>query len=541
MKKAIIYFVIFYTGVLGAQSNNLSFHEINQFLQTMETKGLIPLSSYGSFLTLNEMRTLLNGIDTTKLTLVEKEKLHYLILKELSFDKKNSILTNNIKDGYSKYLHGENAELFESKDPIFSLKIRPVINLNFNRAFSELQQLKGWGWNLWGEIGENFEFRMDFMENSFTAKQFDITSNYNRTPGRIYSKKDKGSYQFSETNGSMLYHNSFITIGITKEKMRFGSGISGQLVLSEKAPSFPSFYMKISPADWINIYSMHGWLISQVTDTLRSYNTVIGKRDIEFDKYFVMHALQLFPTSDLSITLGETIIYSDRNIYAGYLIPFLFYRSVDHQFTFGSGESGNNGSFFLELNTRPYKNLTAFVSLYIDEFSMANFLKGNDNRNQLGYTLGIKSYPLSDGDLELNVEYTKILPWVYSNWIPTQTYKNAGYILGHYIGQNADQIYLEIIYTPTSKINAKLFGEVIRRGGFINVSNQYSDPGEAFLYGSKMSELNISLEVSYEILYNTYLHGSYKYSNLTDSDLSRSPNWEKGIHHAFAFGITYGY
>jgi hypothetical protein len=540
-KFLLVLSLIICSSAAFAQSSEFLFTDVKQFLQRMETKGALPLSAYNHFLTQSEMRSQLLSIDTTRLSAIEKDQLHYLLQKDFTYKSGKSLVSNNVVNGFKTFLQDEKEEFFEHRDSMFSMRIRPALNLSFNRTHGETQQWQSWGWSMQGLLGENIEFRMDFMDNALSANKYDYTWNYNNIPGRIYSRKSNGNFQFSETNGSLLYHNSFITIGFTKEKMELGNGIRGQLVLSDKAPSFPSFYMKLSPADWLNIYSMHGWLISGVTDTANSYTTAIGPRTVEYDKYYVMHAVQFFPTADFSLTLGETIIYSDRSIYAGYFIPFLFYRSVDHQFSFGSGESGNNGSIFLETSVRPIKNFTAYFSLYIDEFSLTEFLHGDNSRNQTGYTIGFKSYPLSVGNIEFNAEYTKILPWVYSNWIPTQTYRNAGYILGHYIGQNADQLYMELLYTPSYKTYIKLFGEAIRRGGFGNIKNQYDTVGEPFLYGPRMNETNLGIEASYEFLYNTYVRASYEYTKLTDQDLTRTPSWMQGVSHSLAFSVSYGF
>lgn len=530
------------SGIALCQTSEFQYKDVEEFLQRMETKGLLPLSPYNHFLTQSEQYSLLCRVDTTRLTKVENEKLHYLLHKEFSYNKANSLVSNNIVDGLKSYIDNNKVELFDRKDSLFSLRIRPAINLQLTNAYGEKQQLEGWGWSMMGRIGENVEFRMDFMDNSLTAKKYDYTWELTNTPGRIYSRKSNGNFQFSETNGSMLYHNSFITIGLTKEKMELGSGIRGQFVLSDKAPSFPAFYMKLSPADWINIYSMHGWLLSNITDSVNSYQTEMGLRSVEYSKYFVMHAIQVYPVPEVSITAGETIIYSDRSIYAGYFIPFLFYRSVDHQFTYGSGESGNNGSFFVETSVRPCRNLTTFFSLYLDEFSLTDFLKGSNNRNQFGYTIGLKSYPLSEGNLELDAEYTKILPWVYSNWIPTQTYRNSDYILGHYIGQNADQLYVELKYTPTSRISLKLYGEAIRKGGYSDIKNQYNfNIEEPFLYGPRLNETSVGLDCAYEVLVSTYLRVEVVHSKITDQDATRTPLWMQGSHNSMSVGLSHGF
>jgi len=140
----------------------------------------------------------------------------------------------------------------------------------------------------------------------------------------------------------------------------------------------------------------------------------------------------------------------------------------------------------------------------------------------------------------VRLEYTRILPWVYSNLIQTQTYTNSNYLLGHYIGQNADQIFTQLDYRLLRGFELKFWGEYIRRGGFSDVKNQYEEPGESFLYGPRRNELNIGFETSYEIMHEWFAKAFYQYSHITDEDAERTPEWQLGVNHSFGFSVYYG-
>ena len=351
------------------------------------------------------------------------------------------------------------------------------------------------------------------------------------------------SIEYNMTNGAILYSNNWLTIGGVKQTFNLGSGYMGQLVLSGKAPSFPAIYLKINPVSWMQFYYMHGWLLSRVIDSNARYLSQIpGKyKDIERSKYFAMHALQINPLKNVSLALGETVIYSDISPYMGYFIPFLFFRSVEHMYVGDrNGDVGNNGSMFFDVKYQPFNKLKLYGSFFIDEVSLTGILDGNSERNQTGYTAGFTAYDFCIPNLLARCEYTKIRPWVYSDWVQTQTYTNADYLMGHYIGQNADQLFMQLEYTFTRGLNIKLWGEVIRQGGMDSVKYQYPPNKRDFLYGKLRKENNIGVEIKYEFMHDLFAKFSYINSDVTDEDTKRTPSFMLGKNSSIGLAVYYG-
>jgi len=477
---------------------------------------------------------------------LEREELEWYkreFYDEMHPDNKNEV--SELKDGLFNRSTERRVRPFYYRDTLFTFSFSPSLLVTMGSKAKDSYYKRTWGFKMYGEIDQHFGFSLGFAENLEEGKTVDVKKQFTPETGSVLSQNKNNSIEFSETTGSILYGNNWITTGLTKEFFSLGSGYRSQLVLSKKAPSFPSLYFRLTPAKWFTYYFMHGWLLSRVTDSLATYKTnidyrSISTRTIEREKYFVMHALQIKPIENLSFTVGETIIYSDKTPYLGYFIPFLFYRSVDHAITFGGAESGNNGSIFMDWNYYHPLGFKLYGSAFLDEFSLTRFLKGESDRNQFGYTVGTAVYDLGIQGLMTRIEYTRILPWVYSNWIPTQTYMNANYLLGHYIGQNADQIFLQLDYRFMRGLETKVWGEYIRRGGFASIENQYQEPGETFLYDPRRNETNIGFEVSYEYLHDLFGKVYYQYSNVTDEDKTRTPGWELGANHSFGVSVQYG-
>jgi len=528
-----------------AQTNFVNVSErIYDYLDRISLKGVINTNQFLKPLSRNEIASYIAIINGKKneLNPIEREELEWFISEfgsELEKEKFiNSQRTKNIleKDDWDRF------RIFSYRDENFRIVAAPSLSITFTSQYGTQKTHRKWGFSAYGNINKNVSFQMSFRDNTEFGEKLDIEKRFNDETGPIRMNVKKTSFDYSYTNGSILFSNDWIAFGGVKENINLGSGYRSQLILSSKAPSFPTIYLSVKPVDWLNFFYLHGWLLSRVEDTSKTYVTQIPGRDrrIDRDKYFVMHALQIKPWECFSISMGETVIYSDVGVYWGYLIPFLFFRSVDHMFEGGGGgNSGNNGSLFFDVNYK-YKNIRFYSTLFIDELSVNKLLKGSSDRNQFGFTFGTSFYDIGIPSLMSRIEYTRILPWVYSNFVQTQTYTNSNYLLGHYIGQNADQLFLQLDYRILRGLEMKLWGEFIRRGGFEEVTKQYTDPGEPFLYGLRRNETNLGFEVSYEYIHDLFVKGFYQYSNITDEDIKRTPGFMLGANHSFGISLGYG-
>lgn len=512
-----------------------------RFLQKMEVKGFFREEYFSTSFTMDDvlkkLATLKNN--EAKLTNYEKEELnHYLRI----YDDFN--LTSNINEKDFRFLDFklfDRFDLFRYKDANFTMAINPAINLTAENLFDHRQLRSGRGLSSVGKMKNGLGFSFYFMDNLVYKGDYWNKLSFTNEQGRVLTINNNKRSEFSDTRGSLTFQNNWLLISLMKENLKIGNGESSSLILSTKAPSFPSIYLRFKFTDWLTVYSMHGWLLSGITDSSKSYLTDYNYRAVSHEKYFALHAFTIQPFNWWNMTFGETIIYSDRGPYLGYLIPFLFYRSIDHSFTYGGGESGNNGSFFFENNFYVMDKLKLYSSLFIDEFSLSGLLRGKTDRNQSAYTVGFKSFDLPVERLSLALEYTKILPWVYSNWIPAQTYTNLNYPLGHYIGQNSDQIYFKAGYDINTNLYISIDLEHTHNGGISDIKNQYTPPGEEFLYGLKRTIKKLGFDVRYYLFENIVLKGTCAFYKIKDEDPSRTPDWQRGNNSIITLGLVWEY
>ena len=497
--------------------------KVYEFLERMEIKGIVTYSFSKPF-TYNYVKESLELIskNDSLLTTLDNEDLHWYVEKfgAGSIENKKMLLQYHNTDFY--------------------IGLSPVLGYRVTQTYHEIETKRwGLGVNIISSVDNKWGFQMDFRDNSETGKKIDRTKLFSNETGIQIIGGKGDEIQYSEVKGGISYSDGIVFAMIGKEWFKWGSGYRGNLILSHKAPSFPFFRLDITPTDWMRFYYIHAWLNSRVPDSSSFYNTSIDvPRLIDREKYYAAHAIEIKPLSGLTVTLGESIVYSDQ-LKVGYFVPVLFFRLVDHYYE-GSDAFGKGGnSQIFGDASYSFHNYKAYTSFFIDEFSLTNFLKGNNSRNQIGFTLGLAKCDVIP-NLMARMEYTRILPWVYSNFIQTQTYTNSNYLMGHYIGQNADQVFLQLDYRWRRGLESKVWGEHIRRGGFASIQNQYEPPGQPFLYGPRMNETNIGLEVSYEYLHDLFGKVYYQYSYVTDEDTTRTPAWQLGSNHAFGVSVQYG-
>ncbi len=431
----------------------------------------------------------------------------------------------------------------DHEDSLFTAHAAPILDGEVVDRGGDLQYARTWGASAFGTIGRHVGWSVSFREGLTHARDRDPSERFGTATEPLVVKWGEHEWEYDNTEGALVYDAGWASLALAKTPMTVGGGFRSQLILSTKSPSFPSIMLTIEPADWVSLTYFHGWLLSRVHDSTASYESQVpGKmRNIDREKYVALHVLRIRPIATLAVSIGESMVYSDRFPHPGFLQPLLFFRSVDHAFE-GNGriETGGNSAFFLDVKWQAMRGLTLHGTFYMDEFSVTSLLKGDNDRNQTGYTIGIHAAGLGVRDLEVRAEYTKILPWVYSNFVQTQTYRNSLSVLGHAIDQNADQWYADATWHPRRGVSVRAWGERIRQGGFTDVARQYELPGMDFLYGPVRTETGGGVEVGWEPLHEISLLAWWRYQQVKDEDATRTPDYQLGGHSTLGIRVIVG-
>ncbi len=175
-------------------------------------------------------------------------------------------------------------------------------------------------------------------------------------------------------------------------------------------------------------------------------------REVFRPKYIAANMFTITPWKRLDISFGNSIIYSDMGVHPAYLIPFMFYKSIDH--TLNQGIDNQNSQMFVDISTRQIRHLHLYGTLYIDELKTER-LTDKKTHNFWSAKLGIKESNLLVNNLSINVEYSMSRPITYQHRVPTLTYESNNYNMGYYLRDNSREIYISVEYKPIRGLHLK--------------------------------------------------------------------------------------
>lgn len=545
MKNILIAIIItagqFAFGQVVFEPSNSSIYD---FLSRLSIKGLIQFNDELKPLARTELASKLYEVSLTsdRLTALEAEELEYYnheFAPEL-VQLNNSEWNKGIQFFKSDDLTGFRFLLFNNDE--FMLNLDPILGIDLSKRFDESQTHRWNGLQFYGYYKNDWAFNFYFRDNEEVGDRIDRTKAFSREPGFNLSQGDSNSIQYVDVQGAVTYSWASGNISIGKQSIEWGSGISGKIILSNKPPSFPLIKFEFKPVDWLKFVYFHGWLHSALIDSQSVRTTLVKERDSysQREKYIAAHIVSIYPSENLSFSLGESIIYSDKLEFA-YFIPVLFFRVVDHYIDRDSSNTGDNAQLFFNA---VYKNFDLkskfYATVFIDELSITNLLKGK-NLSAVGLTAGVTFADPVIKNSEFSFEYTRLNPFVYMNSNDAQLFTSHNYQLGHWIGSNAHQFYAEYKQNLIRGLKLKIWGEHIRKGQRELPEQQYELPYPHFLYGEKLSVTSIGLNLTYEFLHNLFGEIYYTHSSTSDENKLRTPVYQLGRKNSFGLSVGYGF
>ena len=210
------------------------------------------------------------------------------------------------------------------------------------------------------------------------------------------------------------------------------------------------------------------------------------------------------PWKYLHISLGNSIVYSDIGVQAAYLVPFLFYKSVDHTLNSTNNHAGQNSQMFLDISSRNIKHLHLYFSFFVDEFSMSRVTNSQEH-NFLSYKGGarLSNWPLKN--FILTAEFTYTLPMTYQHRISTTTFESNSYNLGHYMRDNSMDLFFLLTYKPIRGLRIDLSYSLARHGNNY-IYGEYEPVDQApILQDITWQRSVIGLKGKYEFINNAYV------------------------------------
>lgn len=433
--------------------------------------------------------------------------------------------------------------LFNHSDSLFSFSLSPIAGYGISSEGGSAGHTRWWGASAYASYKDWFGANLSLRDKGEYGDNVDVNKSFSPLRGAWYKAAPNG-IEYTDIIGSISYNWNWGSVSLIKDYFQWGQGKFGQLILSDKAPSYPRINFTIKPVDWLRFNYIHGWLNSLVLDSSRFYYTYPLSefprlRENYINKYIAANLLTIAPTDWLDISLGNSIVYSG-DLRPEFFIPFMFFKFLDHNTGRGDVEDGN-GQMYFDFSVKYPEEYHFYSTVFIDVTEIRNILKGDFYNTWFGFTLGAEKVDLIFPNLDAAVELTHISPWVYEHKDETTTYKHLNYYLGHWLGQNADQLRLRLTYTILRGLKVKAYAERVRKGGLLDIYYAYEQPLDLnFLYSPLRQDFNYGITATYEYLHDLIFKLDFKYSSISEEQIDRTPEFLIGNKNNLSLMIYYG-
>ncbi|MFP4622447.1 MAG: capsule assembly Wzi family protein [Bacteroidales bacterium] len=558
----IVSILLITTGIAASAqptAEHLSHRGIYDYLDEMASEQLIELNT--------TIKPYTRDLILDKLQHIEKqqEKLNARQRKELNFYLRDFSLSDSTDskplsgdsglDIFGKNDHfatGINPVGFFYKNETFSFGFRPIWGIeylsNANGSFS-----RTWGFGrIYGKVGEHFGFYASLRDNHMS----DVLArpdHFTRRDAGVYKGNSIGGADYSEMRGGITYGWNWGEVTLAKDHIEWGDNYKGALIRSGRTPSIGMAKLHLKPARWFEFNYYHGWLVSEVVDSLKSYTPASGfERPVYKPKYMAANMFTVIPTPNIHFSFGNSIIYGDIPVQAGYLVPFMFFKSIDH--TINAHIENQNSQMYANLSIRSIKHLHLYGSLFIDEFAF--FRVGDPNKhNFYSYKAGAKlsNWPIRNASLTF--ETSRSRPITYKHRIPLLTYETNRFNMGHYMRDNSKDFYAELDINPLPRFHFKASYLYAAHGNEYDYAR--TEEGDfildelEFMKEKTWDKEKISFQADFEFSNNAYIFAGYTLRNIqgykadgktADHYLSKfTPELLHGETNTFRFGFNVGF
>lgn len=518
-------------------SNHISFYRIYEFLDELANNGLIEINTavkpYSQIFIAEKLQEVA--------ILAEKDGHHRFSkrqLNELEYHLNEYALELNRLPHAHNHIYKNELSLasilppvISYKDERFKARLTPILGMEIIANKNGRIDKKWFGADFQGMIGKHFSIYGSLRDISHTGDGLLSKPTFlNDEPGYEYTLNT----DFSDSRGGIKYTNDYLSIGLIKDNIIWGDNYHGSNIISGRVPSFPMIYLNVKPANWFELNYFHGWLVSNVIDSTNYY--VQNDGEIFYrpaNKFIAANMMTFTPVRNLKLSVGNSIIYGERNVEAAYFIPIAFYKSLDHVMTKGLLTENQNSQLFINISSRNIRHLHLFASVFADEIQFRRFKPESKDKNPISYKVGLNLSNFPIPNLSAIVEYTNSNILNYKHSIPAISWASNSYNLGHYLGDNAHEFYAAMHFKPVRGLDFKLYYidakhgneyEYIRRGEFNGIRSSVIDiisnpsPGDII-----WSNQTIGFNATYEVFRNSYAVIKIEKSDIQSFDAASAP------------------
>ncbi len=444
---------------------------------------------------------------------------------------------NDVRRNLSRPYPEEENHLFlwEKGDSSFYMDYRQLFTYD-GRSNGAARNANEQTYHFRGSFGD-FAFQWQVSTQAVRGKDLAYRLQDPLLKGTFSQESESGATTFADrTGGELAWHSRAFDFSFAQQSLRWGPGLSGQLILSDWAEQYP--YISINKNwGWGRFTMIHGKLQSFQQGTLED-----GTR-LYPDKWLAAHRLELRPFSNFSLALNEMFIYGNRYADWSYLFPLNFYRAVQHKL-----RDRDNATIALDARWIALPGVRLTATLFLDEMKFDS-LGTNWFGNKQAYQLGLEWYdPLGWSNSRISAEYVAVMPWVYTHKFAVNRYISDGRSLGYWAGPNSEVLFFRLENEPHARLRLAVSWQQLKKGHNTENENIGGDillghgtllgtqtlPREKrfFLEGDLETRREVALMARYEIFNDLYLSASYIFIHREQQQIREN---YRSVHFGFLF------
>ncbi len=461
MKKYLITLSVFFSLVGGSFCQSVPEHISNRplydFLDELANEHIISLSSAVKPYSRSFIAKKLTEAYENKATLSPRQ-LHQIevYLNDFAPELREKVKSRlAIVERDSTFIWSLLPPVMNYSDSLFRFSLKPVYGIQYYKNENGSIRHTWGGLAAHSYVGDNWAVWASLRDNQQKGGRLARPAYLVQSQGGAYKGITGGGKggEFSEMRAGISWSWSWGSLSFEKDHVVIGDNYNGANILSGRTPSYPMVKLHMNPAPWLNFNYHHGWLVSKEIDSLRTYTPYEGapERKIYLPKYISVNMFTFTPVERLDISIGNSIIYSDMDVYPGYLIPFAFFKSIVHTQSQNTGHN-HNSAMFVNVSSRNIRHLHLYGTWFVDEFSVTRI--GDSERTNFTSTKAgfrLSNWPLKD--ISITGEYTFTYPKTFQHRTPSTTFETNRFNLGHYLKDNSRELYMSIEAKPLKGMN----------------------------------------------------------------------------------------
>ena len=275
MRKIMI--ILFFFSSVLSHAQHLPVHPthgVYNFLTELANQRILDISTVAIPYGHNQVAEWLDDIDVSELN---ERQLQELTFYKKEFFHRGPIKQSNagtvpemIKNGFMRAGPADRLDLYQHYDSLFTLVVNPIgggdyyLNENgtayhwWNGAEASATIGK---WVIYGSLRDNHQ-------STWLTDPDRLNQNYG---GANFKPTRDGPIDYWEYRGGVAYDFGIGNIGIYKDHFEWGNNYHGSNIFSGRTQSFAHVALNISPAKWLQFRWVHGWLVSHIIDSTRSF------------------------------------------------------------------------------------------------------------------------------------------------------------------------------------------------------------------------------------------------------------------------------